>query len=356
MKWKVLAKRLAKLHTLQGIYQTGLILTLFATLLLLAGCGQSATSDKKPEGKQGVITMRLADVVQPNHPMNVAAEKFAQKVEEKSNGRIKITVYPARQLGDDRQLWEQVQQGSLDMAEISAAPIGATTPLVTALQLPWLFEDWDHYLAVMKSGAVDKLLKGLEKHNVKPLAVYNAGFRHFLTVEKPIQKPEDLRGLKFRVAETPLHVDIFKALGASPTPMPYGEIYSGLQNKLIDGLEMDLSAIQMEKHYEVAKYLTLSRHFTWPAILMINLDKWNSLSVEDQKIIEEAAKEVIEENINDIKKIEENVMSELKSKGIIINSLDSVEPFIAATKKVYDKYTSQDPAIADFVESVQQIK
>ncbi|MCG0278511.1 MAG: TRAP transporter substrate-binding protein [Thermanaeromonas sp.] len=333
-------------------------IAVFTLLPLLAGCSKKAEENKpgEPSAKQGTINMRLANVVQPTHPMNVAAEKFAKKVEAKSNGRIKITIYPARQLGDDRQLFEQVQQGSLDMAEISAAPIGGTSPIVSALQLPWLFTNWDQYLKVMKSDAVDKLLKGLEKNNVKPLAVYNAGFRHFVTVAKPVEKPDDLKGLKFRVAETPLHVDIFKALGASPTPMAYGEIYSGLQNKVIDGLEMDLSAIQMEKHYEVAKYVTLSRHFTWPAVLMINLNRWNSLSPEDKKIIEEAAKEVIEENVKDIQEIEQRVIAELRSKGVSISELSSVEPFIQATKGVYDKYMAQDPAIAEFVKYVQSIK
>ncbi|MGI6286647.1 TRAP transporter substrate-binding protein [Neomoorella humiferrea] len=324
----------------------------------IAGCGSSNNKQQSEGTKQGTINLRLADVVQPTHPMNVAAEKFAKKVQEKSNGRIKITIYPARQLGDDRQLFEQVQQGSLDMAEISVAPMGSTNPIVMALQMPFLFTDWDQYTKVIKSEATDKLLKGLEKNNVKALAVYNAGFRHILTVNKPIKTPADLQGMKFRTAETPLHVDIFKALGANPTPMPYGEIYSGLQNKVIDGLEMDLSAILMEKHYEVAKDVTLSKHFTWPAILMINTAKFNSLTPEDQKIIQDAAKEVIDENVKDIAEIEKKAVSELTAKGVKMIELSASElaPFIEATKGVEQKYSSQDPAIAEFVKAARNVK
>lgn len=333
----------------------GLVVGLFT--LVATGCG-GGNKQQVGENQKGTVNLRLADVVQPDHPMNVAAQKFADKVKEKSNGRIKITLYPARQLGDDRQLFEQVQQGSLDMAEISVAPMGSTNTIVMALQMPFLFTDWDQYTKVMKSEATDKLLKGLEKNNVKALAVYNAGFRHVITVSKPVKTPADLQGMKFRTAETPLHVDIFKALGANPTPMPYGEIYSGLQNKVIDGLEMDLSAILMEKHYEVAKDVTLTKHFTWPAILMINMAKFNSLTSEDQKIIQDAAKEIIDENVKDIAAIEAKAVSDLTAKGVKMVELSDSElaPFIEATKAVEQKYSSQEPAIAEFVKAARSVK
>ena len=326
--------------------------------LALVGCGSSSSTEKKAPAAAATVTLKLGNVVQKNHPMNVACEKFAQKVAQKTNNRVKIQIFPARQLGDDRQLFEQVQQGALDMAEISAAPIGSTAALASALQLPFLFNNWDQYLKVMKDPVTDKLLAGLDKYQVKGLAIYNAGFRHFVTVGKTINQPADMQGLKFRVAETPLHVDIFKALGASPTPMPYGEIYSGLQNKVIDGLEMDLSAILMEKHYEVAKNVTLSKHFTWPAILMINANKFKSLSPEDQKAIIDSAKEEIDENVKDIAEIEAKAVAELKTKGVTLKEYSTADtaPFIEATKSIEAKYSSQDPLIADFVKRVKEIK
>ncbi|HBW37660.1 TRAP transporter substrate-binding protein [Desulfosporosinus sp. BICA1-9] len=337
-----------------------LVVFLMVGLLLtsLAGCGSKNTSQPGQVDKKDTINLRVADVVQPDHPMNVALVKFAKKVLDKSNGRIKITVYPARQLGDDRQLFEQVQQGSLDMAEISAAPMSGTTPLMTALQMPFLFNSWDQYAKVIKGPATDNLLKGLEKNNVKGLAVYNAGFRQIVTVNKPVQSPADMKGLKFRTAETPQHVDIFKSLGANPTPMPYGEIYSGLQNKVIDGLEMDFSAILMEKHYEVAKNITISRHFTWPGVLMMNTAKFNALSKEDQKIIEETAKEIIDENIKDIQVIEKSAIDLLKAKGAKITELSEADmaKFIEATKDVEQKYTAMDPLIAEFVKVARSTK
>jgi tripartite ATP-independent transporter DctP family solute receptor len=327
-----------------------------ASVFLLISVGLCFSAEKS--AAKPTLKFRLGNVVQPTHPMNVAAEKFAKKVSDRSSGRIKITIFPARQLGDDRQLFEQVQQGSLDLGEISAAPMGSTTPLMSALQLPFLFNNWDQYTKVMKSAATANLLKGLEKNSVKGLAVYNAGFRHLVSVAKPILKVEDMKGLKFRVAETPLHLDIFRALGTSPTPMPYGEIYSSLQNRVIDGLEMDLSAIQMEKHYEVAKNVTISRHFTWPAVLMMNLAKFNALSPEDQKIIVDAAKEVISENVKDISDIESKAVANLKTKNVKITELTPAElaPFIEATKNIEQKYAAQDPLIAEFVKYSRSVK
>lgn len=319
--------------------------------MVLFGFGTSRAADK-------TVKLRLGNVVQPNHPMNVAAEKFAKKVAEKTNNRVKITVFPARQLGDDRQLFEQVQQGALEMAEISVAPIGSTTLLVTAFQMPFLFTDWDQYLKAIKDPVTDKVLQGLEQYQVKGLAVYNAGFRHFVTVDKIVTQPADMKGLKFRVAETPLHLDIFKALGASPTPMPYGEIYSGLQNKVIDGLEMDLSAILMEKHYEVAKNISLSKHFTWPAILMINMSKFKSLSPEDQKAIVDSAREEIDENVAYIAEIEKKAVADLKGKGVVMQELTpaQIAPFIEATKPVEAAYCAKDPLVAEYVKRVKEIK
>ena len=244
------------------------VLLVIAIVFSVAACGKAESDDKTTDGAAKTIKLRVANVTQVDHPMNKAVESFIEKVEERSNGRIEITNYPARQLGDDRELFEQVQQGSLDMALISAGPVGSTTELAAALQLPFMFDDWDQWMNVMTNKVTADLLGEFDQFNVKALTVYDSGFRNFVSVDKPITSIADFNGKKIRVAETPLHIGIFKALGASPTPIPYGEIYTSLQNKVIDGLEMDLPAIVMEKHYEVAKNVTLSKHFSWPAIFM----------------------------------------------------------------------------------------
>lgn len=346
------------------------VFTLLLTLLLVFAL-TACTSDTKPveSGNENVgetsgetsgetLNLRVANVTQVDHPMNKSTEFFAKKIEEKSNGRIKISVFPARQLGDDRELFEQVQQGALDMALVSVGPIGSTTPLAAALQLPFMFDNWDQWLDVMNSEAADELFAGFEDFGVKALAAYDSGFRHTLTIDKQINSPADYAGLKFRVAETPLHVDIFTALGASPTPLPYGEIYTSLQNKVIDGLEMDYAAMKMEKHYEVAKYVTETGHFTWPGVFMVNLDLWNSLSAEDQAMFIEASKEVYEENVEYIKNKEAEAIKELEAGGVTIVKLTDEEKqvFIDKTASVVEKYTSQDPRIKAFYDYAMSLR
>lgn len=338
----------------------------------LAGCGGTKEAPKPADAKPAEakpaeakpaaskpaepVTLRLGHVVQTTHPMHLAAAKFAELVEQKSQGRIKVTIYPARQLGGDRELFEQVQSGSLDMAEVSAAPVGAFTPIATAYQLPFMIESYDEWLKIMKSEPAQKMLDGFSEVKVKGLAVYDAGFRNFVTLDKPVTVPADMAGKKLRVAETPLHVEIFKALGAGPTPMAYGEIYSALQNKVIDGLEMDMSAVLMEKHYEVAKNVTLSRHFTWPALLVMSEKRWNSFSDEDKKLITAAAQEAVDYNIKQVRELDESTAKELEAKGVKIVPLQNVDQFRQATKAVYDKYKNAHPLNKQFVEYVESQK
>lgn len=332
-----------------------IILVSMFIMLAISGYSYASTGQAK---ENDVLKLRIANVTQVDHPMNKGCELFAKKIDESTNGRIKITNYPARQLGDDRELFEQVQHGALDIALVSAAPVGSTSILAAALQLPFLFNDWNQWLKVMNDKVTEDLFAGFEKNNVKALAAFDSGFRHVVTVAKPVHSVEDFKGLKFRTAESPLHVDIFKSLGASPTPIPYGEIYTCLQNRVIDGLEMDLPAIIMEKHYEVAKFVTLTKHFTWPGILMVNLKLWNSLSVEDQQLFAKTAKEVMAEMIGYIKSQEAKSMDTLKANGITVIELskEQRQGMINATQGVVEEYVQKDPTIKAFYEYANSVK
>lgn len=340
-----------------------ILLVLVLVVSLFAGCEGKAENTKQEEStNEGSdakeYTFRVANVTQVDHPMNKSVEFFLSKVQDKTEGRIEIINYPAGQLGGDRELFEQVQQGALDMALVSAAPVGSTNDVAAALQLPYLFEDWDHWLKVMSSPVTEELMSGLESNNVKVIAVYDCGFRHFMGVDEPLTSLDSFVGKKIRVSEAPLLVSVFKSLGSAPTPLPYGEIYTSLQNKVIDGLEMDLSAMIMEKHYEVAKHMTVSGHYTWPAILMINLDLWNSMSAEDQQLFMESGKEVLQENVDYIIEQEAKAMVELKENGIDIVELtvEERQALIDATKPVIEEYSAKNPKIKAFVDFVNSVK
>ncbi|HHX36361.1 MAG TPA: TRAP transporter substrate-binding protein [Clostridiaceae bacterium] len=293
--------------------------------------------------------------MQANDTMGIPCQTFADRVKEKSNGRIQLTLYFGRQLGDDRQLTEAVQQGSLDMFEISAVIVGNTNPGLYSLQLPFLFRDWDKYKEIVCGEAGQKLLDDLEETNLKGLAFFDAGFRVIAT-NKRIEKLEDMEHLKIRTAETPLHVDIFKALGTNPTPMVFGEVYSGLQNRVIDACETTWSGFQSEKYGEVADYAIATNHFTWPGLLAINKDIFDSLSVDDQNLLVETAKEVQAEHIEWLKNEESNYKKLAEEvHGVTIIELPDSEwnRLVEATKGVWEDYSGKYPAIAEFVNYVE---
>ncbi|GAW93798.1 TRAP transporter substrate-binding protein [Calderihabitans maritimus] len=345
-----------------------LLALLLAVGLLLVGCGgaggkeQSSSQEKSPGEKESsenkpTITLRLGHVTQTSHPYHLAMEKFAEVAAEKSGGRIQVQIYPARQLGGDREMFEMVQSGSLDMNLMPTATLGGFTPVMVGLQLPWLIENYDILEKVFLGEPAQKLFDALEKEvNVKPLGLIEAGFRHFVNTKRPINKVEDLKGLKFRAVQSPLILDIQKALGISPTPMPYGEIYSSLQTGVIDGSDLEIASVWTEKFYEVAEYISISSHISFPAVLVMNTDKWNSLSPEDQNILEEAAREATIFNIQNVKEFNEEALRKVQEKGMKVNKIEDLSSFKAAVQPVYDKYTAQHPIIKEFVEDVLKLK
>ncbi|MEA4942611.1 MAG: TRAP transporter substrate-binding protein [Oscillibacter sp.] len=336
-----------------------------AMAFTLAACGSSASTSSSAPSSAGAsggsassssasgktYDWRIACVTAEDHPMTKACMDFADKVSTATDGRVKITVYYAKQLGDDREITEQVMNGSLEMAFPSAGPVGNFSPKAYAYQLPFMVTNWDQYLSLSQSDEAAALLDGIGSDlGCKALATWNSGFRHLLSVDKPINSPEVTKGLKFRVAETQLHIDIFKALGGSPTVIAYGDIYTSLQNKVIDALEMDIPAILMEKHYEVAKYLTLTGHFTWPGICLINQACWDSLSKEDQAAFEQAAEETLQDNVKYVQQVEDEDLKELESNGVQVTQMsdEMLSAFKDAEKPVIDKYSAMDPLIANY--------
>ena len=334
------------------------LLLALAMTLSLAACGGSSSSSStsgdasKPSSSNtssdaGAATYEwsIACVTAENHPMTKACMTFAENVKEATDGRVNITVYYAGQLGSDPEICAQVMDGTLEMAFPSVGNMGSFTELVYAYQLPFMITDWDQYLELSKSEEAAELLDAISKElGVKALGTWNSGFRHLLAVDAPIASVSDCSGKKFRVGENDLFVSLFKALGASPTVIAYGEIYTSLQNKVIDALEMDISAVYMEKHFEVAKYLTKTGHFTWPGICLVNEDAWNSLSAEDQAAFEEAAMKTLDENIAYIADVEAETTEKLEAEGVVITDMtdDMYKEFVNAEADVIKNFTKND--------------
>jgi len=343
-----------------------LLLTLAMSLSLVA-CGGGSEDAPAPDDSNAPVASEpsaevqewsIACVTAESHPMTKACMTFAEKVKEETDGRINITVYYAGQLGSDPEICAQVMDGTLQMAFPSVGNMGSFTDLVYAYQLPFMITDWDQYLALSKSQEAADLLDAIgEELGVKALGTWNSGFRHLLSVKSPLDSVAACNNQKFRVGENDLFVGLFSALGASPTVIAYGEIYTSLQNKVIDALEMDISAIYMEKHFEVAKYLTKTGHFTWPGICLVNDAAWNSLSAEDQAAFEKAAAETLDVNIAYIADVEAETTELLEAEGVVITDMtDSMyAEFVAAEADVIEKFT-ENPVVRAYYDKALSLQ
>ncbi|MDQ0287020.1 tripartite ATP-independent transporter DctP family solute receptor [Desulfofundulus luciae] len=330
--------------------------TFLVVAAVLAGCGQQPKQEKTGTGQEKPkLEFKVGHVTQATHPYHLSVEAFAKKVDEKSNGRIKITIYPARQLGDDKQLLEGVIAGTQDMALVSASMFAAYTPVLAGLQLPWLITDYDTEQKVLQSDVVRRMLDTLETHNMKGLAIYEGGLRDMLFAKKKPTVPSDVSGMKFRVPPSEVIKDWAQAIGVNPVPLPYGEIYNALQTGMVDGMEMNPSSVYSEKLFEVSKYLLDSNQFPFPCVLVMNLNKWKSLSAEDQKIIQDAAWEAIADSIKINKEKEGKDLDFIKSHGVTVYAVD-MTPWKAKVKPVYDKWMAKDPLIKELVEKVRENK
>lgn len=336
-----------------------LLIILTLTLTFTVGCSGTTTEpdnqeSETPENDQPEeYTLKLGHVTQTAHPFHIGAEKFAEKVSEKSDGRITIDIYPARALGDDRELLEQIMNNTLDMGVVSGPVFSAYTPVIDTLQLPFMLNSYEKELEAVQSDEMRAILDYLSEYDLKGLAVFEGGMRHLANNIRPITKPEDLEGLKMRATQSDLVIEVLESLGANPIPMAYGEIYTSLQTKVINGQEINITSVSAEKHYEVLNYMSEIGLFPFPGITIMNNELFNELSKEDQEIIQEAANEAMVELLNELPKIDEQALSNIKENSeveFIMSSEIDLEPFKEKVQSIYDEYTAKNDLIKNFVE------
>lgn len=321
-----------------------------ALSLVLAACG-----DDGGGGAGAEYSWRLAEVHPEGYPTTLGDEKFAELVEEKSGGRITIDVYPGAQLGEESDAIEQVQLGSIELTRVSSAPMTEFSSGMGLFGLPYIWDDADHMWRFLEDeNGGKKLLGGLEEAGFHGVTYMDPGARSFYTTDKVIKSPEDLKGLKIRVQESQVIIDFINALGGSPTPMDYGEVYSALQSGLIDGAENNPPSYYSASHYEVAKNYTLDEHMRVAEILVMNKGIWDGLSADDQAIIEEAAAEAAEYQREQWDEQVEKDMATLKKEGVTITEIEDLEPWREATQPVIDKYKGEYAEYLDLVDELRE--
>lgn len=255
-------------------------------LLLLAGFLFGGCQDIA-----GPKTVYLAHTLPTSHPVHKGMEVFANTLKERSGGDMDVKIFPDGQLGSEREVLELLQIGSIAMTKVSAATMANFAPEYKVLGVPYLFRDKEHMFSVLEGPTGEKILNSGSDYLLKGLCFYDAGSRSFYTVKSPIKTPGDLDGLKIRVMNHQMSVDMVNAMGGAATPMAYGELYSALEQGVVDGAENNPPSFVTSRHYEIAKYYTLDEHSSVPDVLVIGTNYWASLTPQEQNWLQEAAKE-----------------------------------------------------------------
>lgn len=326
------------------------LLLVLALSLVLA-----ATAFAKGEGEEEIakpIVMKLGETHAADYPTTQGDQKFADLVKERTNGRIIIEVYPAKQLGEETAVIEQVQIGAIEFTRVSISPMAAFYKPFDALQMPYLYRNAEHMWKVLNGSIGQKFLDAVEVANFVGLCYYDGGQRSFYT--KPlVTKPEDLKGLKIRVQESALMVGLVESFGAVAQPMPFGEVYSALQTGVIEGAENNFPSYDTTGHYEVAKYYVMDSHTRVPEILVASKIVFDKLSPEDQAIIKQAAKDSVEFQ----KKLwAEKVgvsREKVEAAGCTITELSDNSAWQATVQPMYDKLT---PDLIAVVKEIRAVK
>ena len=305
-------------------------------------------------GASAQTVLRSSDTHPDGYPTVEAVKYFGQLVEERTQGRYKVEVYFGSQLGQEADTIEQVRSGVIDLNRTSLAPWNSLVPLTMIPSLPYLFRSPEHARNVMMGPIGDEIAAGFEQYGVVVLAYYDGGARSFYNSKKPVNSLADLAGLKFRVIQSDVFVDMVAALGASATPMPYGEVYSGIETGVIDGAENNFPSYESAKHFEVAKNYSLDQHTIVPEVFVMSKTSWDKLSDEDKTIFKQAGKESMEKQwelwdarVAESRKIVEDAGSQITT--------PEKQPFIDAMKPVYDKYVNT-PELKDLVARIQAVK
>ncbi|WEK05058.1 MAG: TRAP transporter substrate-binding protein [Candidatus Devosia phytovorans] len=295
--------------------------------------------------------LRSSDTHPDGYPTVEAVKHFGALLKEKTDGRYAVEVFHSAQLGQEADTIEQTQFGVIDMNRISIGAFGTQVPEATVTQLPYIFRSADHFHNVLDGPIGEEILAAFDKVDVVALAFYDGGARSFYNSEKPITTPADLSGMKLRVMQSDIFVDMVGALGGNATPMPYGEVYSAIETGVIEGAENNYPSYDTAGHAEVAKFYSLDEHLMVPEVLVVSKVIWDGLTPEDQALFREAAKESVAKQRELWTAKEAESKAAVEALGATINEVDK-QPFIDAMGPVYEKYVT-DPALIELVERIR---
>lgn len=302
----------------------------------------------------GTKYLKLAHGLDSSHPVHKGMVFMQERLAEKSAGTLQIEIYPSQQLGTERQALELLQIGSLAMTKVSGAVMESFAPRIKCLSLPYVFRDREHTYKVQDGKVGRDLLVQSEKFWLRGLGYFDAGQRSFYTKDKPINTPADLDGMKIRVQESVMAMSLVKALGGAPTPISWGELYTALQQGVVDGAENNPPSFVSSRHYEICKYYSLNEHTAVPDLLVIGTVAWNNLSPQEQEWVQEAADEAVAYQRKIWVEAEQDALETVKAAGVTVTRPDKTV-FAAKTQTLLDEY-KDDKEMYELITAIQNVQ
>ena len=340
------------------------------TTAVFAGCGGSSTGSTTTSGSAASTSaagstaatgdaeyaMIAGDTLPDSHPYNLGLNKMGDLITEKTNDAVTLDVFGNSQLGSERDLIEGLQLGSVQVTCISTAPLAGFTDMFLVFDLPFIFETTEQARAVLDSEIGQEILHSVDEQGLVGLAWFENGFRQVTNNVRPITVPDDLKGIKIRTMENQMHMAAFQIMGADPTPMAMGDVFTALQQGTIDAEENPVPIVETNKFYEVQKYISMTGHLFSPAPVFIGKDYFESLPAEYQDAIKEAADEATPYQREQIDEQEATGVETLKENGMEVNDVDKT-PFKEATAPIYDEYVKEGTGCVspEIYQQVQEI-
>ncbi|AIF52346.1 TRAP transporter substrate-binding protein [Pelosinus sp. UFO1] len=323
----------------------------FAIIIIIgAGFSFYAKSTSTVSKEKSVILLKATDNQPEDYPTTKGLRYMAKLLEERSNGHIKMTVYSSAILGDGKDILDATQVGTLDIGRISVSSLVGYSPELNVFMTPFLFRDADHEWKVLDGPIGEKLLKGLEKNGFVGLGYYDAGARSFYS-KKPIQSPQDLLGQKTRVLDVKIQKEMIVSMGGEPLTTPFLDVYPGFQTGALDAAENSPPSFYSTKHYELAKYFTITEHVSVPETIIISKKTWDTLSPQDQELIQQATKDSTVYQKQLWSEFSKQSMEKLKEQGVNV-IIPNKELFQQAVAPLYAKY----PEYKDLIKEIQDTK
>lgn len=329
------------MHSLKNVL---LVLVLPISLAVIStGCGT----------KTNIVTLKMAHGLATSHPVHKAMLFMAEKALEKSDSTLIIEIYPNEQLGNEKETIEKLQMGAIALTKVSSSMLESFLEEYKVYALPYLFRDNEHKWKVLDGPIGKKILASGERIKLKGLVYYDAGSRSFYTRSKPILHPDDLAGLKIRTQQSPMAMKMVEVLGGSATPISWGELYTSLQQGVVDGAENNEPSLFTSNHYEVCKYYCLDEHTSVPDVVVVNTNIWNSLSDVHKKALLEAAEESVPFQRKLWAEFVKESMDKMIAAGLKVYHPDK-KPFKERAQKLWQDF--EGTIVGELAKEIQEVQ